>query len=96
VTDPTTGFQALGRNVVLFFCTNVYPVDYPDANVIVMLARVGFRVKEVPVIMYRDESGQSMHAGLARPIFYGIKMMMSIVMTLLRDDSKTLRKSSYV
>ncbi len=85
VTDPTTGFQALSRPVVEFFCSEVYPSDYPDADVIIMLNRVGFRVKEIPVIMYEDESGQSMHGGL-RPIYYGMKMMMSIFLTLLRDD----------
>lgn len=86
VTDPTTGFQAMRRDVVSFFCTEVYPVDYPDANVIIMLDRAGFRIREVPVIMYRDDSGQSMHSGLLRPIFYGLKMMMSIGMTMLRRD----------
>lgn len=93
VTDPTTGFQALTRQVICFYCTNVYPVDYPDADVIIMLDRAGFRVKEVPVIMYRDESGQSMHVGLLRPIYYGMKMMMSIAMMLLRDDSNMRRRA---
>jgi len=93
VTDPTTGFQALTREVVHFYCTQVYPVDYPDADVIVMLDRAGFRVKEVPVIMYVNHSGKSMHAGILKPIYYGIKMMMSIGMTLLRDDSG-LRQST--
>ena len=85
VTDPTTGFQALSKQVIQFYCTDVYPVDYPDADVIIMLDRAGFRVKEVPVIMYLNQTGQSMHAGL-RPLYYGIKMIMSITMTLLRDD----------
>jgi glycosyltransferase involved in cell wall biosynthesis len=93
VTDPTTGFQALSRDVVQFYCTGVYPVDYPDANVIIMLRRAGFRVAEVPVTMYRNLSGQSMHAGLVRPIYYGMKMMMSIAMTLLRDDGELRRGS---
>jgi hypothetical protein len=53
---------------------------------IIMLGRSGFRVKEIPVIMYLNHTGKSMHAGLIRPIYYGMKMMMSIVMTLLRDD----------
>ena len=88
VTDPTTGFQALSKEVVAFFCTDVYPVDYPDANVIIMLTRAGFQIREVPVVMYRDDSGQSMHGGLIRPIYYGMKMMMSIAMTLLRNDRK--------
>jgi hypothetical protein len=96
VTDPTTGFQALTQEVVRFYCTNVYPVDYPDANVIIMLSRAGFRVAEVPVIMYVDSSGHSMHSGLLRPIYYGMKMMMSIAMTLLRDDRRLRQRIPYV
>ncbi len=95
VTDPTTGFQALTREVVRFFCTKVYPVDYPDANVIVMLDRAEFHVVEVPVIMYRDEGGTSMHSGL-KPIYYGFKMMMSLAMTLLRNDRQLRRELSHV
>jgi hypothetical protein len=96
VTDPTTGFQALRREVVEFYCTNVYPVDYPDADVIIMLNRAGFRVKEVPVTMYLSESGQSMHGGILKPIYYGMKMMLSIGMTLLRDDRELRRRISHV
>lgn len=94
VTDPTTGFQALSRRVVQFYCTEVYPVDYPDADMIIVLNRAGFGVKEVPVIMYHNRSGQSMHSGIFRPVYYGLKMMMSITMTLLRDDRTLLQRSS--
>lgn len=96
VSDPTTGFQALSKEVVQFYCTNVYPTDYPDANVIIMLDRAGFRVKEVPVVMYSNGTKQSMHAGLIRPIFYGLKMVTSIMMTMLRDDRKLRRRLSSV
>jgi len=96
ITDPTTGFQALSKEVVDFYCTHVYPVDYPDANVIIMLRRAGFRIAEVPVVMYRNETGQSMHAGILKPVFYGMKMMMSIAMTLLRDDRELRREIHHV
>jgi len=86
ITDPTTGFQALGRKVMAFYTTEVYPVDFPDADMIILLKRAGFNVKEIPVTMYRDETGQSMHSGILRPLYYGFKMMLSILMTLLRDD----------
>lgn len=92
VTDPTTGFQAMNRKVMEFYCTEVYPVDYPDADMIITLDRAGFHVKEVPVIMYLNRSGQSMHAGLLRPIYYGMKMMMSITMTMMRDDRRLTLK----
>jgi glycosyltransferase involved in cell wall biosynthesis len=90
VTDPTTGFQALSRKVIYFYSTEIYPADYPDADMIILLKRAGFRIKEIPVVMYRDETGQSMHSGLLRPIYYGIKMLLSISMTLLRDDKRLL------
>ena len=96
VTDPTTGFQALSKDVVQFYCTHVYPVDYPDANVIIMLKRAGFRVAEVPVIMYRNGTGQSMHSGILKPLYYGMKMMMSIAMTILRDDRRLRREDPHV
>lgn len=89
ITDPTTGFQALSRNVMLFYTTEIYPVDYPDADMIILLNRAGFKIKEIPVVMYRDESGQSMHSGILKPLYYGFKMMLSIMMTLLRDDKKS-------
>ncbi len=88
VTDPTTGYQAMNRDVIGFYCTNVYPVDYPDADMIIVLNRTGFRVKEIPVVMYQNTTGQSMHAGILRPIYYGIKMMLSILMTLLRNEKR--------
>jgi glycosyltransferase involved in cell wall biosynthesis len=92
VTDPTTGFQALSRRVIYFYSTEIYPADYPDADMIILLKRAGFRIKEIPVVMYRNNTGQSMHSGLLRPIYYGMKMMLSILMTLLRND-KHLRSS---
>jgi hypothetical protein len=88
ITDPTTGFQALDIRVVCFYSTEVYPVDFPDADMIIVLDRAGFRVKEVPVIMYHNFTGQSMHSGILRPLYYGMKMMMSITMTLFRDDRR--------
>lgn len=94
VTDPTTGFQALTDSVLRFFCSDVYPGDYPDADVIIMLHRAGFCVREIPVIMYQDDSGQSMHSGL-KPIYYGMKMMMSIFVTMLRDDRQLKKRVAH-
>jgi hypothetical protein len=96
VTDPTTGFQALSKEVVAFYCTEVYPVDYPDADMIIILNRAGFQVKEIPVIMYQNHTGKSMHSGLIKPLYYGFKMMLSIFMTLLRDDRNLWKRAERV
>jgi glycosyltransferase involved in cell wall biosynthesis len=85
VTDPTSGYQALNVNAIRFYASDYYPVDFPDADVIIMLHRAGLRIKEVPVTMYADSISKSMHAGL-KPIYYMFKMFLSIFLTLLRKD----------
>ncbi len=83
VTDPTSGFQALNRRVVAFYASPAYPVDYPDADVLIMLHYAGFKFIEVPVKMYPADSGKSMHGGL-KPLYYVFKMFLAILMVLLR------------
>lgn len=85
VTDPTSGFQALNRDALRFYASRFYPVDYPDADVIIMLHRAGLRIKEVPVLMHARKQGRSMHSGL-KPIYYVFKMFLSVFVTLLRKD----------
>jgi len=85
VTDPTSGFQALSKCVVSFLATDNYPGDYPDADVIISLKRARFQLKEVPVVMFQRESGESMHSALSAP-YYIAKMVLSIVAVLLRKS----------
>lgn len=88
VTDPTSGYQALSRDVVDFFRSDVFPADYPDADVLILLHRAGFKVEERPVAMRQSPTGQSMHSGLLRPLFYVFKMFLSILVTLLREPPR--------
>ena len=89
VTDATTGFQALNREVIKFYASDSYPIDFPDADVLIMLHRAGLRSVEVPVVMYPRAEGKSMHSGL-KPLYYVFKMFLSIFVTLLRKN--TFRK----
>lgn len=82
-TDTTSGFQAFNRNVIAFFSTDVFPVDYPDADMLIMLHRAGFRMQEVPVRMFENSEGKSMHSGF-KPLYYMFKMLLSICVTLMR------------
>jgi glycosyltransferase involved in cell wall biosynthesis len=86
-SDVTSGYQALNHDVLRFFATERYPADYPDADVLIMLTRAGFRVVEVPVRMYEKRTGPTMHAGL-RPVYYTFKMLLSMVLMLLRDEGR--------
>ncbi len=85
VSDPTSGFQALNRDALRFYASRFYPVDYPDADVLIMLHRAGLHVKEVPVIMHARQQGMSMHSGL-KPVYYIFKMLLSMFVTVLRND----------
>lgn len=82
LSDPTSGFQVMRIDVARFFCTDVYPADYPDADILILLHRSGFRITEVGVQMLMP-TGKSMHSG-HRSIYYVYKMSLSIFVTLLR------------
>jgi glycosyltransferase involved in cell wall biosynthesis len=82
ITDPTSGFQCLNRKAFELFSRGQFPHDFPDADVLLMAHYAGFRVKEVPVVMVERSGGESMHAGL-NPLYYVIKMVLSIGMVVL-------------
>jgi glycosyltransferase involved in cell wall biosynthesis len=84
ITDPTSGYQAFNRDVIRFFTGDLFPCDYPDADMLVLLNLVGFRIVELPVRMYANPEGKSMHSGM-KPLYYVFKMCLSILVTLLRQ-----------
>lgn len=86
ITDPTSGFQAMNGKVISFFARDLYPVDYPDTDVIVLLHQHGFKIAEAPVVMYPSSTGKSIHAGV-RPLYYLFKMSLAIPLNLLRRES---------
>lgn len=83
VTDPTSGFQAIKGKAIQFMASDFYPPDYPDADLIIMLHRFGFSIREVPVNMRVNLDNKSMHRG-HMAIYYVFKMFLSILVTLLR------------
>jgi hypothetical protein len=85
VTDPTTGYQALDREAIRFYASEFYPVDFPDADVLIMLHKAGMKTIEVPVVMHTREDGVSMHSGF-KPVYYVFKMLLSIFVTILRRN----------
>ena len=91
ITDSTSGYQAFGRGVIRFFATDLFPYDYPDADMLITLHRAGFRIREVPVRMHGNAAGKSMHSGW-RPVYYMFKMLLSIFVTLMRAESPDRKK----
>lgn len=84
ITDPTSGYQCLNRRAFAFLTGDLFPCDYPDANVIIMLHRAGFTIKEVPVEMVPNREGRSMHRGILTIGYYCFTMFLSIFVTVLR------------
>jgi glycosyltransferase involved in cell wall biosynthesis len=79
IMDPTTGLQGLSRRAFLFYSKyDQFDDSYPDANMIVQMLLLGFRVREIPAVMHARNGGKSMHAGL-EPIAYMVRMFFSIL-----------------
>ena len=87
ITDSTSGYQAFNREVARYFTTEVFPCDYPDADMLITLHRAGFSIREIPVRMYANTEGKSMHGGLTS-LYYIFKMFLSIFVTLLRKKER--------
>lgn len=86
ITDPTSGFQAISRAALRFYAHERYPVDYPDADVLAMVARSGLRLAEVPVRMLASPDGKSMHAGILKPLYYVFRMSLALGLVPLRGE----------
>jgi glycosyltransferase involved in cell wall biosynthesis len=83
VSDPTSGFQALGHAAFTFCCEDFYPSDFPDVDVLLLLHRRGFRIAEIPVTMAPSPPGRvPMHAGL-HAVYYPYKMLLSTLRSAL-------------
>lgn len=84
ILDPTTGLQGLNRRTLQYYAGFGHFDDkYPDANMIMQMLMLGYRVKEVPAVMHARTEGVSMHSGL-KPVKYMFRMMFSIIAVWIR------------
>ncbi len=84
ISDPTTGLQALSWRAVLYYSRYGHFDDkYPDANMIIQMLLLGYRLEEVPAVMHNRGYGVSMHHGL-KPFVYMFRMVFSIMAVVFR------------
>ena len=84
IKDPTTGLQGLSRRAFFYYAQYKHFDDqYPDANMIMQMLLLGYRVEEMPALMFARHEGVSMHHGL-KPVIYMFRMMYSIIAVWLR------------
>jgi glycosyltransferase involved in cell wall biosynthesis len=86
LTDPTSGYRALKLTALQFCIQDFYAFDYPDADFLLTLHRSGYTMIEIPIEVVPRRGGNSQHHGL-KPIYYTIKMFLSIFIILLRKKS---------
>lgn len=80
ILDPTSGLQGLNRQAFLYYSLfQNFNYSFPDANMIIQMLLLGFKVEEIPAIMHKRKTGESMHSGFWRPLFYMLIMPLSIV-----------------
>jgi len=96
ITDPTSGMIAMTREVARVLLLDLFPQDYPDADVIIMLDKMGFRHVEVPVAIRESKSGKSMHGGVLGPLYYVYKMTLSMLNLATRGDLRAKRKEAEI
>ncbi len=88
VTDTTSGFQALNRDVIRLFAAD-YPHDYPEVEATVMVHKHRLRLREVPVTMRERHSGTSSITAL-RSIYYMVKVLLSLGIAIFRRNAVPL------
>ncbi len=79
ISDPTTGLQCLNAKALnLYVNLPNFPDETPDADMILYAYRHGCRIAEVPVVMYADQGGESMHS-FVKSFFYLPKMFLAMI-----------------
>ncbi len=86
ITDPTSGFRMIGRNIIEIFA-NDYPKDYPEPESVVSILRKGMKVEEIPVIM-RERQGGISSISPWNSIYYMIKVSIAILVECLGKSGK--------
>lgn len=91
IADPLSGFQCLNRSVIEKYSKmGGYP-EFPDANLVIEMLLLGYKITEVPVKMRLREAGESIHGGIIKPIKYMINMFYSIVFVLIQNPRKRVK-----
>lgn len=84
IADPTTGLQGLGRDAFTYYARyNNFDYQYPDANMVMQMLLLKFRVTEVPAVMHARTDGKSMHSGI-EPACYMARMFLSVLAVAFR------------
>ncbi len=86
IRDQTSGFRAYNKKVIKFL-SDYYPTDYPEPEIIILLGKNGFSMKEVFTQM-RERQGGITSIPLHRGPYYMAKVLLAMLMSALRERKK--------
>jgi len=86
ITDCSSGFRAINKRTIKFFSEN-YPVDFPDAEALILAHKAGLRILEVPIKFRKRKRGNS-SLRFPKLMYYPIKETFAILMILTRRLKK--------
>lgn len=78
ITDPSSGLRMGNKNVIRLFA-KWYPWDYPEPETIVTVAKSGFAIREVPVMMRERQGGKSSIGNPLKAVYYMVKVSAGIL-----------------
>lgn len=78
ITDPSSGLRMGNKNVIQLFA-GWYPWDYPEPETIVTVAKSGFVIREIPVLMRERQGGKSSIGNPLKAVYYMIKVSAGIL-----------------
>ena len=87
LTDATSGFRGADREAIDVFAAR-YPAEYlgDTAESLVVAARSGLRISEVPVRMYARQGGSPTHDTGRSLVYFGRVMLALIVAAMARGE----------
>jgi glycosyltransferase involved in cell wall biosynthesis len=83
ITDHTSGFRAYNRKAVHFLADH-YPSDYPEPEVVILLGKNGFKMRETFTQMHERKGGVS-SIPMTKGPYYMIKVMLAMFMSAIRS-----------
>jgi len=84
VYDSTSGFRLLDKKAIEC-AVRSYPDDYPEPESLIIFAKAGLKIKEVPVVMSHRLNGRS-SIRRGSSLYYMIKVTIAMFFTFIRKS----------
>ena len=85
LADATTGLQGLNRRAFRHYARfDCFDANYPDANMILEMKLLGYKILQIPAVMHIRNSGEGMHTGIWKPVKYMVRSTIALIVARMR------------